>query len=220
MCGRVSLTKGFESAESRFKVKYTEDRDWPVIYNGPPSRDYPVITNEHPEEIHLFRWGLIPFWAKQKQSKYTLINARAETIEEKPTYKTPFHKRRCLVIADGFYEWKKTNGHKQPYRIMLENEQLFAFAGLWERWEGEDETVHSFTIITTEANDLIQDIHNRMPVILPPDTEKEWINNRADADHLRSLLQPYKSEEMRAYPVSTLVNNPQNDVPGVLNAIE
>ncbi|MCF7804535.1 MAG: SOS response-associated peptidase [Candidatus Marinimicrobia bacterium] len=220
MCGRVSLTKAIEPVEQRFNVKYTGDREWPIYYNGAPSQYYPVITNENPEQIQLFRWGLIPSWSKQPETKYSMINAKAETLEEKRSYKGPFQKRRCLVIVDGFYEWKKTGNSKQPYRIRLENESLFAFAGLYEIWKNDEQVLPSFTIITTEPNSVMENIHNRMPVILPKEVELQWLDNSLETDELKPLLRPYPKDDLTAYPVSKIVNNPKNNQPDVIRPID
>lgn len=220
MCGRISLTKAIEFVEQRFKVKYTGDREWSIYYNGAPSQYLPVITNENPEQIQLFRWGLIPSWSKQPETKYSMINAKAETLDKKRSYKGPFEKRRCLVIADGFYEWKKTGKNKQPYRIRLADESLFAFAGLYEIWKNEEQVLPSFTIITTKPNAVMENIHNRMPVILPSDVERRWLDQSLDTDELKTLLKPYPKDDLHAYPVSRLVNNPKNNQPEVLQPVE
>jgi putative SOS response-associated peptidase YedK len=176
-----------------------------------------VVQNDNDRVGKQMRWGLIPFWAKDIKIGYKMINARAETIDEKPAYKHPFQKQRCLILADGFYEWKKQGKEKQPYRFKLKNGEPFAFAGLWDRWE----TLYSCTIITTKPNNLTKEVHDRMPVILPKDTYDLWLNpNMTETDYLKSLLVPYPEEEMVAYPVSTLVNSPKNDIPSVMEPIQ
>jgi len=168
MCGRFSFSPLAKILEDRFDVKVDNTRYIPR-YNCAPSQNLAVITNIKPNEISFFRWGLIPFWAKDKAIGNRMINAKAETIEEKASFRTPFKKRRCLVLSDGFYEWKKINSkEKIPYRIKMADDSLFCMAGLWEGWKNEEsETIYSFAIITTEPNGLMQEIHNRMPVILP-----------------------------------------------------
>jgi putative SOS response-associated peptidase YedK len=148
-----------------------------------------------------------------------MINARAETLNEKPTFKHPFRRQRCIIPADGFYEWKKTDG-KQPYRIKLKSGELFGFAGLWDRWERDGQEVYSCTIITTEPNELMASIHNRMPVILDRKDENDWLNsNIDDTDFLRTFLRPYNEDEMEAYPVSTQVNSPKNNYPSLIERV-
>jgi len=220
MCGRISQTKAIEFVEQRFKVKYYGEKEWPIYYNGAPSHSIPVITNENPDQIQLFRWGLVPSWSKTPDTKYSMINAKAETLEKKPSYRLPFEKRRCLVVADGFYEWKKTASGKQPYRISLQDDSLFAMAGLWEQWEDGDQVLPSFTIITTEPNATIEKIHNRMPVILPNEIERQWLDQSLESEELKSLLQAYPKDDLQAYPVSRLVNNPENNQPEVLQPID
>jgi putative SOS response-associated peptidase YedK len=158
-------------------------------------------------------WGLIPSWAKDKTIGHHTINARAETVAEKPTFRASFRKRRCLIPATGFFEWQATNGHKQPYNIRVGDGKLFAFAGLWEHWEPKDQPpIESCTIIVTEANDAVAPIHDRMPVILHPDTYNTWLDpNYREKEALKALLKPCPVHWINAYPVSTHVNKPQND---------
>jgi putative SOS response-associated peptidase YedK len=161
------------------------------------------------------RWGLIPFWAKDTKIGYKMINARAETIMERSSFKNAFRKRRCLVPADSFYEWRKDGKIKTPLRIMLKSEEPFAFAGLWETWKDKSEpdapTIHSCTIITTTPNSLMESIHDRKPVILPREYYSTWVDlENEDTDELMEMLTPYDSSQMKAYEVSTLVNSPKN----------
>lgn len=162
----------------------------------------------------MMRWGLVPFWAKEASIGYKMINAKSETLTEKPSFRKPFKEKRCLVLADGFYEWGKTDKkNKVPYRLVLKNRQPFAFAGLWDIWKTpEGDKLLSFTIITTSANELMESIHDRMPVILHEKDEAKWLDPEfKDTEKLSSLLQPYPSELMEAYKVSTIVNSPKND---------
>lgn len=212
MCGRYTLVKSAEEVAQRFKLEEVDSRLSPT-YNAAPSQLLPVITNHSPEGVSWFYWGLIPSWSKNKSVSQKLINARAETLNQKPSFKQALQKRRCLIPADGFYEWKilgkKT---KVPYRISLLNNELFAFAGLWEEYEDEQgDQIHTFTIITTDANSKISPIHDRMPIILSRDAEKQWLNNSASPEDLMNLLQPYKAEQLKTYTVSSQVNNPQNN---------
>src|SRR5262249_6524476 len=158
--------------------------------------------------------GLIPSWAEDKKIGNQLINARAETVATKPAFRSAYRKRRCLVLADGFYEWQKTDGKKQPYYFQLSDGHPFGFAGLWEHWEHEGELIESCTIVTTEANDLLRSIHNRMPVILHAADYERWLDpGNQTATGLAELLRPFPAEEMQARPVSLHVNNPRNEDP-------
>jgi putative SOS response-associated peptidase YedK len=168
----------------------------------------------------MLRWGLIPSWAKDPAMGAKLINARAETVAEKPSFRSAFRHRRCLVVADGFYEWQKQEGKKQPFYFRLQDGQPFAFAGLWESWKDPNgEVVDSCTILTTEANQLMQPIHDRMPVILASQDYDLWLDPTVQSEQLQNLLQPFPSEAMVSYPVSTKVNKPTNDTPELVNSL-
>ena len=181
-------------------------------YNIAPSQYCPVIPQSDTENVYMYRWGLIPFWAKDKSIGYKMINARSETVREKSSYKGPFKKQRCLVLADGFYEWQKVGKGKQPYRMVLKSGDPFHFAGLYSHWKDpEGKVVPTFTILTTEPNALVAPIHNRMPVILPAGATQKWLQVDADELDLLNLLRPLPEEEMEAYPVSAAVGNPRND---------
>ncbi len=221
MCGRYTIATPPEQLAERFDATLAPEMVQPR-YNAAPTQNLPVLLNDDPERhIQLLRWGLIPHWAKSPKVDYRMINARVEGLEDKTTFRNAFEKRRCLVLADGFYEWKKTPDGKIPMRIMLKSGEPFAFAGLWENWKDKESgnVIRSFTIITTEANELVTPIHNRMPVMLLPDSENIWIDNAAGADAWREILRPYPPELMTAYPVSPLVNSPTNDTPAVLNSV-
>lgn len=214
MCGRFSLTLNEAELNEFFETSGGE-APYVARYNCAPTQMLAVITNEKPHQLSYFKWGLIPGWAKDPSIGNKMINAKAETITEKPSYKTALRTRRCLVPADAFYEWRQ-NGDKIPYRIFLKNSRLFAFAGLWDRWRTPDgNEISSFTIITTAANEFMQAIHNRMPVILRREQEKLWLGGN-NAGELLALLKPYPSDEMDAYPVSKLINSPKNDSPEVI----
>lgn len=191
--------------------------------NIAPSQNSPtLVVKEDRRVLVMMRWGLVPFWAKETSIGYKMINAKSETLTEKPSFRKPFKEKRCLVLADGFYEWEKTDKkNKVPYRFVLKNRQLFAFAGLWDVWKTpEGDTLLSFTIITTRANELMERIHDRMPVILNEKDEAKWLDPEfKDTDKLSSLLQPYPSEQMVAYKVSTIVNSPQNDTPACIKPV-
>ncbi|MFH0918868.1 MAG: SOS response-associated peptidase [Fibrobacterota bacterium] len=204
MCGRFCLACGPETLAARFKV-VVDPSQYTITYNAAPTQTLPVITNEAPEKISFFRWGLIPFWAKDKSIGNKMINARAETLHEKPAFREGLKKRRCLIPASGFYEWKKDGNHKQPYFIGLEGKEVFAFAGLWDSWSdpSNQETTHSFTIITTETNERLKPIHNRMPVILAQKAEQTWLTGELPKEELKA----FPSDKMKAFTVSTRVNS-------------
>ncbi len=215
MCGRYSQASDIERLLARFLLA---PPGFPLAarYNIAPTQEAPVVVFEAARELVLCRWGLIPSWAKDAAIGARMINARAETILEKPSFKRPFQRTRCLVLADGFYEWKKEGDGKKktPMRIRLRSREPFAFAGLWDSWRSpEGKVIRSFTIITTEANEALRPIHDRMPVILKPEEESAWLDPRSNPLQMAGLLGPYPAQEMEAYEVSTLVNSPRNDAP-------
>ncbi|NDK54777.1 SOS response-associated peptidase [Pontibacter fetidus] len=219
MCGRYSV---IPKAKGKSRVsKLLKNHIQEANYNAAPSQSLPVVTNDHPDEVQYFSWGLQPFWAKDARAVKRSINARAETLTEKPSFRNLLKSKRCLVPADGFYEWQVTEHGKVPYRILLKSEELFSFAGLWDEWldKSTGEVLHTYTIITTEANELVMPIHERMPVILSPETEKLWLDEHETQDELLSLLEPYKADEMKAYQVSPLVNSPLNNTSEVINSL-
>ena len=219
MCGRFTMTSPWELLKERFEVDIAEE-EYRLRYNAAPGQDLWVIPQTTPNQAQLFHWGLVPFWAKDTKIGNRLINARAETIAEKPAFRTPFRKHRCLVLADGFYEWDKKGPRKVPYRVTLKDEQPFAFAGICDYWKDEKgKELKSFSIITTDANDLIAKIHDRMPVILSKKDEKVWLDPALDITEAIKMLHPYPAEEMKMYPVSTLVNKPENDIPQVIESV-
>ena len=216
MCGRYTIIAKAEEIEKRFNVEVPES--YAPRYNAAPTQILPVITNESPGGLSFFHWGLIPQWAKNKSISSKLINARLETLAAKASFKNALKLRRCLIITDGFYEWKRSSKKsKVPYRILLNTKELFAFAGLWEAFEDEDQnTVHTFTIITTTANALISKIHERMPVILEPESEQAWLSSEVSTEHHLSLLKPYPEQNMNHYTISPMVNNVNNDNPQLI----
>jgi putative SOS response-associated peptidase YedK len=234
MCGRYSLFTPREELEERFDATF-EARPEPR-YNCAPGQRLPVVTDDDPGTFRSLKWGLVPPWADDRKVGSNLINARAETVREKPSFREAFERRRCLVPADGFYEWVQTEGGKQPYRVAFEDDRPFAMAGLWERWkppqtqtglgdfagggaaDAEAETLETFTVVTAEPNELVSDLHGRMSVILAPDEEKTWLHG--DGDDAAALLDTYPDDEMRAYPVSTRVNSPANDDSSVVEPVE
>jgi len=217
LCGRFSLFD-LLGVKVRFNLG---PLDWLTPrYNIVPSQEVlAIISGEEYNAVQL-KWGLIPFWAKDLSSTKAMINARAETVDQKPSFKKSFRHKRCLIPADGFYEWKKGEKGKRPYRITLKGGGVFAFAGLWDRWKSsQGETIDSCTIITTAPNELLESIHNRMPVIMPEEAEHIWLDPDADTADLKSLLNPYPSEFMESYEVSTRVNSPKNDIPEVIEPV-
>jgi len=194
--------------EDRFGARPVEELD--PRYNITPTDDLPVIQNEAPHQIDQLYWGFVPHWVDDRDDWPEPINARAETVADKPAFRDAFRNRRCLVIADGFYEWEDADG-KTPYRVCLEDNQPFAMAGLWETWEGENgEQLESVVIITTEPNAVVEPIHDRMPVVLELEDEQRWLGS-ADLGKVAAVLDPYEGGEMDAYAISTRVNNPAND---------
>lgn len=220
MCGRYTLVSKADAIEQRFQASLEKD-SFRNTFNAAPTQMLPVISNSQPDTVAYYRWGLIPFWAKDMAIGNKLINARAETLAEKPSFKKSLQQKRCLVISDGFYEWKREGKAKQPFRITLKDNGLFAFAGLWDEWKDEKgNRIQSFTIITTDPNELMASIHNRMPVILPPSQEENWLSDGLKADDALQLLRPYNADKMEAYPVSTLVNSPANNSEELIESIE
>lgn len=219
MCGRYTLTVDPKTLQAEFNIPVPENLA--PRYNIAPTQPVPVIVAENGSpHFDAFRWGLIPSWAKDPRIGNKLINARAETIAEKPSFRAAFRRRRCLIPADGFFEWQKTPHGKQPVFIHLKNRRPLAFAGLWERWFSPDGSeILSCTIITTAPNDLLAEVHNRMPVILPPDARNLWLDDSQSPQNLLSLLKPYPAPEMAFYPVSKLVNSPANDDPACVEPL-
>jgi putative SOS response-associated peptidase YedK len=221
MCGRSSLTKTEKELEERFRASfYSEDleRYNPLPnFNVAPTHLHPVITQEEPRVIHLYRWGLIPFWAKDMKIGAKLINARIETIDEKPSFRQAFQKRRCLVPFDGYYEWQKSPAGKIPYRIQIKDTEIFSIAGLYESWRSPDKNViHSFTLITTAADPAIAQIHDRMPFILRPEQENLWIDSSIPSKELLANLAPISGDHFKWYRVSDRVNSVRENDAGLI----
>jgi putative SOS response-associated peptidase YedK len=223
MCGRfVLMTPGKDLAE-RFGLEEAPDLD--PRYNIAPTQMVAVIRLDQDtaqRRLVLVKWGLIPFWAKDTSIGQKMINARAESVAEKPAFRSAFKSRRCLVPADGFYEWKRGKGHqKRPYLARGSDGIPFAFAGLWERWTGAgDETIESCTILTTDANEIMEPIHDRMPVILHPKDYELWLDTHVKKPNLlKPLLRPYPSEEMVVQPVNPKVNKASYDAPDCVEVV-
>jgi len=215
MCGRYSFAVEDALIQERFGIR-VRTAIYKARYNCSPTQNLAVITNDAPDTLSYFRWGLIPSWAKEPSIGSKLINARAETIAEKPSFKNAFRNQRCLIPATGFFEWKR-NPEKTPFHIGLKHGDPFCFAGLWDqRISADGEIIHTFTIITTRPNRLMEQIHDRMPVILRREDEQRWISPLPDPS-LAELLTPYPAEMMEAWPVSKLVNSPKNDGPEIMD---
>ena len=215
MCGRFTLTVNPDELQQQFGLSQPPPTELAPRFNIAPSQAVAVVTNNPERTLELFRWGLIPSWAKDPKIGNKLINARAETLAEKPSFRSALKRRRCLVVADGFYEWKKDGTVKTPMYIQLKDGRPFAFAGLWEVWQPPDGSlVRTCTIITTEPNSLLASIHNRMPVILPPQAYDQWLTpGDLQSVEALSLLKPYDAAQMKATPVSSRVNSPAVDSP-------
>ena len=240
MCGRYTLFTPAEELASRFDATFAEPPE--PRYNCAPGQSLPVITNDDPDRFQQFKWGLIPSWADDEGLGNDLINARAETLAEKPSFEAAYQRRRCLIPADGFYEWVQEDDAKQPYRVAFADDRPFAMAGLWERWEpthtqtglgdfggsdgadgggdvgAEPDAIESFSIVTTEPNDVVSRLHHRMAVVLDPDEESTWLHG--DRDEVADLLAPDRRDDWRAYPVSTRVNSPANDASELIERVE
>jgi putative SOS response-associated peptidase YedK len=217
MCGRFARIVSDKKLREKYRLK--EGTLLKDSYNIAPSQPVAAVRGTDGErELVLLKWGLIPSWSKDATIGQKLINARAETVAEKPSFRSAFKQRRCLIPASGFFEWQKQGtGRKQPFFISLRDGEPFSFAGLWECWHDPDgEEVETCTILTTTANKVMQPIHERMPVILGPSAEEQWLDPRASADALRSLLVPYTGEDMEARAVGLWVNDPKNDGPKCL----
>jgi putative SOS response-associated peptidase YedK len=217
VCYFSSISVSFKIIEDRFGAKFVQSESFKPVFSASAFTcpDLPVISEEDPEHIVLMQWGLIPFWAKDKKSALSIrektLNARAETLSEKPSFRHCISAKRCLVLADGFFEWRHINSKTYPYYIRLASHEPFAFAGIWDKWKNPEsqESIKTFSIITTKANSLMEKIHNtkkRMPVILPREKERVWLGDQLERDQIQSLLQPYEASGMEAYPVSKIIN--------------
>lgn len=223
MCGRFTLRTNLNRVLQDMGVD--DGPDWTPRYNLAPTQSVPVvrIQAEGLRSCDLLRWGLVPSWAKDPKAvpRGGLINARSETVATQPAFRSAFRKRRCLVLADGYYEWKPAGKLKQPYFIRRPDDEPFTFAGLWEHWQpAEGSAWETFTLITTAANDLTRPIHDRMPVIVAGSDRDLWLSADADPSQLKPLMRPFDSDALVADPVSTAVNNPRNDVAECVKPID
>jgi len=215
MCGRYRLSRRRQLIEEYFETADWQD-DWSPRYNIAPTQPIPVIR-QHPKErvrqLSLMKWGLIPSWAKSPSGAASTINARSETAATKRAFRDPMKFRRCLIPADGFYEWKRTRTSKQPYCFEVQNGELFAFAGLWDGWkDANGNWIKTCSILTTTPNAVASAIHDRMPVILPPDSYDLWLDpGMQNVEAISELLKPYDPKSMQSYPVSTRINHVAND---------
>ncbi|MSO70694.1 MAG: SOS response-associated peptidase [Alphaproteobacteria bacterium] len=216
MCGRYTLTTTIAQLAAAFDLANLPNL--PARANIAPTQEVAAVRlEEGVRRLALLRWGLIPSFAKDTRLAASMINARAETVAEKPSFRTAFRRRRCLILADGFYEWRVEGKNKQPYRITLASGAPLAFAGLWEMWTPSNgETVVSCTIVTCAANEVLVSLHDRMPVILPPEAVGAWLDPKSQPEDLQGLLRPYPAKEMTYYPVSTRVNSVRNDDAGCI----
>ncbi len=219
MCGRFTITVTMDELKDYLSEYYDiqdVQSDFEVPrYNVAPGQEVVSIINDGTKNrVGLLRWGLIPSFAKDEKSSYATINAKAETLHEKPSFKGSFEHKRCIILADGFYEWKKGKDQKQPLRILMKDKKIFPIAGLWSTFTKDDGSkLYTTTIITTKSNELMADIHDRMPVILSEDNKKTWLDPHvSDLNQLRLMLKPYEPTLMYAYPVSNIVNSSKNDI--------
>ena len=219
MCGRYTLKTPVDTLAKQFEADEYPSSLTPSYNIAPTQQVATVLVEDGKRKLEMLHWGLIPSWADDPAIGNRMINARAETVATKPSYRSAFKSRRCLILADGFYEWQKTSNGKQPFYIRMEDGSPFAFAGLWEIWKNGRE-IRSSTIVTTEPNELVEEIHNRMPVILHPEDYEMWLDPDFDEkEPLTTLLKPYPASEMEAYPVSRRVNKPSNNQPEVIEAV-
>lgn len=213
MCGRYTLTSQADVVADVFGVPVPSTL--PERFNIAPSQQVLAIREQpatHQRELVTLQWGLVPFWADDREIGVRTINARSETAATKPAFRSSFRARRCLIVADGFYEWQARDGRKQPYYIRLTTGRPFGIAGLWDRWEKHGETLETCTILTCDANEPMRAIHDRMPVVIPPESFGAWLDPaERNVDKVSRMLRPFHPDEMTAYPVSTLVNNVKHD---------
>lgn len=221
MCGRYALHSELNVLQQQFNLDISR-LDYSPHYNIAPSQQVLTVTGNGKRRAESMRWGLIPFWAKEQKVGYRMINARSETLGERPAYRSSMRRQRCLILADGFFEWSRKGKGRTPMYIYMASGEPFAFAGLWSSWTSPDGSeIRSCTIVTTDANEAISPFHNRMPVILSPETESLWLDPYTET--LADLCHLFKSaptDLLEVYPVSTMVNSPQNDTPDVLHRVQ
>ena len=223
MCGRYRRTTQQEELARRYKIPIPVQTDLPISWNIAPSQDVLAIRyngETGQRSLDALRWGLIPSWARDERIVFKTINARMETVETAPSYRSAFKKRRCLIPADGFYEWRRHGGPKAPFSIGMKDDRPFVFAGLWEGWKapGSNDWLRTCTIITTEANELVAQIHDRMPVILPEQFHAAWLGESHVGD-LKALLRPFPADEMKMFEISPRVNSARNNDAEILRPV-
>ena len=213
MCGRFTLHTPESRIREAFHLEHEEPLGLIPRFNIAPSQPIPIIRDtETGQEMVMARWGLVPHWSKEPKTRYSTINARIETVAEKPVYRSSFQHRRCLIPADGFYEWKVLNGHKIPHYIRPADGKVFAFAGLWDHWEGDGKRLESCSILVMPANEVMKSLHERMPAIIAPAHYDLWLDSRVtDKAEIMGYLNSAPSSQLIAYPVSPWVNSPKHD---------
>jgi putative SOS response-associated peptidase YedK len=224
MCGRFTLKAEPKEIEKEFDATVKQAAEYQKRFNIAPSQMIAAVRQfENDRSVFGLKWGLVPSWAKDQKIGNRMINARAESLVEKPSFRNSFRARRCLIPSSGFYEWKRLDGKKgkQPFYFFLKDKPVFGFAGLWETWKDEEgKELESCTIITTEANSVLATVHDRMPVIIKPEDYQVWLDPKEmDTERLQKLLVPYPAEEMFSHAVSTQVNSPASDSPDLINSL-
>ena len=220
MCGRFTQSKSLVEYQQRFGFSKGQAGYAPRFNLAPGQEALAVLAGERGRRGEMLRWGLVPSWAKQERVGYRMINARAETVSEKPAFRGPFQRTRCLIPADGFFEWAPAPGGKQPYFLARKDREPFALAGLWDQWTGpQGDKLKSFTILTTQANQVVEPIHERMPVMLSLEDEGSWLEPETSPEQLAKLLRPYAARDMRAWPVSRLVNSAASEGPELIEPV-
>jgi putative SOS response-associated peptidase YedK len=210
MCGGFIMHSFVKDIENRFQLKHYTGMFIEKRYNARPTQKLPVVLNEHPDKLEMHTWGILPPWSKSQR----IINTRKDSLDTKPFFKKSFHERRCIIPANGFYEWKPVSGHKVPFRFGLKDDSLFAFAGIWMQDKDKEPC---FTIITVEPNELVAEVHNRMPAILPLKEEREWLNPDLAESQALAMLMPFPKSKMAVFEASSRANTPKFDDPELLN---
>lgn len=218
MCGRFGLWAPPDDLEQRFdaEISFGYEPRYNIAPEGP---GIAAVQDASPDEINRLQWGLLPHWVDDPDDFPDLINARAESVAEKPSFRDAFRERRCLIPANNFFEWTGQEGQRVPYSIGVDGGEIFAMAGIWESWSTNGEEIHSAAIITTDANEVVGELHDRMPVILDADEEDRWLRSD-DEDELLGFLDPYPADRTRSHEVTTAVNNPANDGPELIEPTE
>ncbi len=227
MCGRYGISVSRDQLKTylseHYQIKVLDENIQLPRYNIAPGQDVVSVINDGTKyRVGLLKWGFVPAWAKDESIGYKMINARSETLKEKPAFKKSFYQQRCIILADGFFEWYRTTSTKTPYYFYLKDRRIFGFAGLWTAYKRPDgSTLYTCSIITTKANDILKDIHDRMPVILDETTAKQWLDpNLKDHEVLESILKPYDPNEMALHQVSSRVNKAMNDDEDIIKPVK